>query len=129
MAFSSNAGSTPVAFPLDGEDRRGRDRLPRNGRRRLGLREPVGADQPNRPADVATVETLLRGTGDVAQSSDPPTGLFSGFLRDATQNFQRKNRLEVDGTSLPKARPSPRWKRKIVVRAAGTLRRKPGISG
>lgn len=101
MAFSSNAGSTPVAFPLDGEDRRGRDRLPRNGRRRLGLREPVGADQPNRPADVATVETLLRGTGDVAQSSDPPTGLFSGFLRDATQDFQRKNRLEVDGIVTP----------------------------
>lgn len=54
------------------------------------------------PAALATVETLLRQTGDLDFRRDSePTGLFGVPLEEATRRFQRRNRLAVDGIVNP----------------------------
>ncbi|MGH6914372.1 MAG: hypothetical protein ACREH3_11780 [Geminicoccales bacterium] len=47
-------------------------------RRRLRLQGPVGERQPNRPDDVATVESMVRATGDLP------------FRRDRAPNAERQ---------------------------------------
>ena len=37
--------------------------------------------------------------------SNPPSGLFSGFLRYATRRFQRRGSLQVDGIVNPDGWP------------------------
>jgi hypothetical protein len=103
MPISSTAGRS-LADRLRGGAgtiRPGRGRSFAGRRRGLGLGAAVGLGRPNRPADVRTVESLLRETGDVGRSKNSPTGLFSGFLSDATLDFQRRNRLTVDGILEP----------------------------
>jgi len=69
---------------------------------RFRLRGSVGRGRPNEPGDVATVETLLRQTGDLDFRRDSePTGLFGVPLEEATRRFQRRNRLAVDGIVTP----------------------------
>ena len=66
------------------------------------LRRTVGRGRSNQPDDVATVETLLRQTGDLGLRPEfQPTGLFSVPLADAIQRFQRRNGLARDGIVEP----------------------------
>ena len=90
-------------LPADGDD----DAIVGRGRNlrledRFRLRGSVGRGRPNEPGDVATVETLLRQTGDLDFRRDrEPTGLFGVPLEEATRRFQRRNRLAADGIVNP----------------------------
>lgn len=90
--------------PLDPDQAigRGPERFLAATREVLRIAEPVGERQLTRPDDVATVEDLLRSTGDPDFRDDrEPTGLFSAPLRDATRAFQRRSGLGVDGIVNP----------------------------
>jgi hypothetical protein len=98
--FDLPAGDDDEAIVGRGPNILLRDRARLLARPRLS--QPVGREQPNRPEDVAQVETFLRATGDLDSSRDhDPIGYFSSYLDDATRRFQRRRGLEVDGIVNP----------------------------
>lgn len=71
-------------------------------RDRVRLRRPVGRSRPNEPDDVATLETMLRQSGDFSfRTGSEPTGLFSVGMDQATRRFQRRRGLFDDGIVEP----------------------------
>ena len=104
--------------------------------RPLRLTAPVGPGVRNRPADVLSVATALKGagfpgldreTGQNERRPQPP-GVFDTPLENAVRGFQRRHKLKVDGLLVPKG-PTQQALGQILQRSTAKRSPAPPLAG